>query len=113
MISKSLGSSLPLVTIGNRKVVDVWNALQLSQTFKYKAIKYTRYTLNKSLRWDQIAEELYGDRTLWWVLPLVNDIDDPFAIYFDDSIPGSITSINALDYNDVLTLLNEFDKKII
>ena len=112
MISKSLGSSLPLITIGNRRVVDVWNALQISQDFKKKSVKYTRYTFNNSMRWDQIAEELYGDRSLWWVLPLVNDVDDPFAIYFDNSIPGSISSINALDYNDVLTLLGEFDRKL-
>jgi hypothetical protein len=30
-------------------------------------------------RWDLVANELYGDVYLWWVVPLANDVLDLFS----------------------------------
>jgi hypothetical protein len=30
-------------------------------------------------RWDLVANELYGDVYLWWVVPLANDVMDIFS----------------------------------
>jgi hypothetical protein len=30
-------------------------------------------------RWDLVANELYGDVYLWWVIPLANDVLDLFG----------------------------------
>ena len=46
-------------------------------------------------RWDLVANELYGDVYLWWVVPLANDILDLFA----PSLIGAFLKVPA--YQDV------------
>ncbi len=46
-------------------------------------------------RWDLVAEELYGDVYLWWVVPLVNDVLD----LFEPSLIGAFLKVPA--YQDI------------
>lgn len=46
-------------------------------------------------RWDLVANELYGDVYLWWVVPLANDVLDLFA----PSLIGAFLRVPA--YQDV------------
>jgi len=44
-------------------------------------------------RWDLVANDIYGDVYLWWVLPLANDIID----LFDPELTGVFFKVPAFE----------------
>jgi len=51
--------------------------------------------------WDYLAYQYYGTPYLWWVIPLVNNIENPFEM------PEAGTNIKILKKEYTFTILNE------
>ena len=64
----------------NGKTINLTNITQrfkIKENLKNRGIVFYEYTVKDSDRPDIIAEKLYGDGTLDWIIFLVNDIIDP------------------------------------
>lgn len=60
--------------------LDIWN------TYRLKILKnrdndtaFVFHNLRNSDTFPSLAFEYYQDQTLWWLVPLVNDMEDPFT----------------------------------
>jgi len=96
----------PDIVVDDIGMADFWRAWQLSDEFKSKVKIFDTYFVTDGDRWDTLAEEVYGDRRLWWVLALFNEIEDPFAIYFEDNIPTTVRTVKVIKESDVIIILN-------
>lgn len=103
---ESFKNLFPDIVVDDVKIVDFWRAWQITEEFRLKVKIYGTYFITNGDRWDTVAESIYNDRSLWWLLVMFNDIEDPFSIYFEDSIPESIRSIKVIREEDVGIILN-------
>jgi hypothetical protein len=63
----------------NVKFLDIWNSFRVKvipDVFTPDA--YFEYTPNQKDTLYMIAYKYYGTSKLWWVTPLINDVEDPF-----------------------------------
>jgi len=104
---KTFKNLFPPITIDGIKLQDLWRAWVLTEEFKDKIKIFGTYYLYENARWDTVAEEVYGDRELWWVVMLFNAIEDPFTIYYDKSIPDSIKTLKMPREEDIGIILDE------
>ena len=82
----------PTIKLDGIKVLDIWNAYTITQEFKNNTIAESFYIVESGDTWSSIAQKLYGERRLWWVIALFNDIEDPFQLYHDFDIATKISS---------------------
>lgn len=101
----------PIISIDGIKIVDFWRAWQIAEDFKKNINNFEYLLIEENDRWDTIAEQVYGDRQLWWTIAIFNDIEDPFSIYFEKGVPESITQIKYLEKGSVGILLNKIREK--
>ncbi len=97
----------PDIVVDNITMADFWRAWQISQEFKDKVKIFDTFVITDQDRWDTIAEQVYNDRRLWWLLILFNEIEDPFSIYFEENIPEAVKTIKIVKPSDVGILLAE------
>ena len=97
--------------VDGEKISDFWRSWQLSQEFKQKIKVFNTVFVQEGDTWHSISEGIYGTRDLWWVLVLFNDVEDPFAIFFDDSVDDSIREMRIPREEDLNFLLNEIRRK--
>jgi hypothetical protein len=97
----------PTIKIDGIKIQDLWRAWSITTELKDKIKVFGTYLLGDGDRWDTIAEEVLGTRELWWVLLLFNNIEDPFSIYFDKTIPNVLKTIKIPREQDIGLILNE------
>jgi len=110
---ESFRNLFPDIVVDDIKMADLWRAWQLSDEFKKKVKVYDTFFVEENDRWDTIAEDVYDDRRLWWVLVLFNEIEDPFSIYFEKNIPNAIKKIKIITAGDVAIILKAIrDKRI-
>lgn len=101
----SLKNLYPTVTLDDISMADIWRSWKISHEFKDKVTSYDVYRFSEGDRWDELSEIVYGDRRLWWVLVMFNEIEDPFEIYFDKSIKSVTKTIKILKTEDLPLLL--------
>lgn len=101
----------PDITVDDIPMVDLWRAWQISQEFRGKVKIFDTYLVQEGDRWETIAQEVYNDRRLWWILVMFNDIEDPFSIYFEKNMPQGIKSLKIIQFEDVGVILNEIRNK--
>lgn len=81
--------------------------LNITRSFNLKELS-TNYFLVHQLdyedRWDLLSYKYYDTSYLWWTIPLVNEIENPFEF------PEAGTNIKILKYDYVYTILNELRK---
>ena len=114
MLPQSVNSMLNLfsdTTSDNVKLLDIWNSFTVTKEFLEQQQNYQYYDVKEGQRWDQIAQELYNDREMWWILPLINEIEDPFAIHFNHNVDSSIKKIKYLDPTALSYLMITIRKK--
>ena len=104
---KTFKNLFPPIKIDGVHLQDLWRAWKITDELKDKIKVFGTYILSDTDRWDTIAEEVFGDRELWWILVLFNNIEDPFSIYFDKSITDSLKTIKIPKEQDVGFILNE------
>lgn len=115
-IPRSIHSSLnlfPMVRIDGTLFLDYWNSYTITEEFKLKTQDTIYYLVSPRDRWDLIAQQLYDDRSLWWLIVLFNDIEDPFSIYFDVDIDSSIKKLKIIRKENLGSLLNSIRDHIL
>jgi hypothetical protein len=101
----------PDMKVDGIQMADFWRAWQIAVDFKDKVKEFDTYILRDGDRWDTIAQAFYGERKLWWILVLFNDIENPFEIYFDKTIKNVRKTVKLIKVNDVSKLTNEIRRK--
>ena len=109
----SLKNLFPITKIGEVPIIDFWNAYQLVDDFRSQSNLFDTYKTTTGERWDLIAEQVYGDRELWWVIVLFNNIEDPFSLYYELDIDNSIKSIILLKEQYMDMILNAVRERLI
>lgn len=103
----------PELKDGDVRFVDFWRSWVLTQEFKNDADIFDEYLLSAGDRWDSIAEEVFADRELWWIIPFFNDIEDPFSIYFQKDLSISLRSVKVPNSENVTRMLSEIRRRRI
>jgi len=67
--------------------------------------KLVYYTCKSKLPWPMISYNIYGNIELWWLVCLVNKIDNPIEV------PDDGTVLKAIAPNYVKTVLSEIKNK--
>lgn len=63
--------------------LDIWNSYRLRVLRRSgNDTAFVFHSLRESDTYPNLAFEYYGDQKLWWLVPLVNDVEDPFT-YLD------------------------------
>lgn len=63
----------------NSPSLDIWSSfVTTSYPIGTENELYSTYRLEEGDTLESIAEKVYGDIFLWWLIPLANDIEDPF-----------------------------------
>jgi hypothetical protein len=106
----SILNMFPETIFNDVSILDLWSSYKVSSEFQQNGSYFDKFQLEQSHRWDTLAEEIYGDRKFWWVLILFNNIDNPFAIDYDDNLENSIAIIRVLKPEYLPTLLGEIRK---
>ena len=60
------------------KSLDIWDAYILNQFNKQDMRNFTLHRVGPNDTWVSLARYYYDDDRLWWVIPMFNDIEDPF-----------------------------------
>jgi hypothetical protein len=107
----SFRNLFPETKIDGIVMADLWRSWQVSQDFREKVKEFDTYVLQEGDRWDTLAQFFYGDRQLWWILVIFNEIENPFEIYFDKTIKNVMTTIKLIRPNDINILINEVRRK--
>jgi hypothetical protein len=89
---KSFVNLFPTIVDDDKiKLLDIWNSYRVRVVPAiYNADAYIEYNPASSDTLYGLANTYYGDPALWWVIPLVNDAEDPFD-FIQDAIDNGTT----------------------
>lgn len=107
-----ISNLFPKTKIGTREVLDVWNAFNITDDFKKNTIAIQNYLVEEGDTWSSISQKIYGDRRLWWVIALYNNIEDPFQLYYDFGVKEKTVRIQIMNQEYIFSLLNEINKRL-
>lgn len=94
--------------------LDIWDAYVINPEFKNNLANFELYTVNIGDTWVSLARKYYDDERLWWVIPLFNNVDNPFIIKQMDIFNENITQLKILTKENVNNMLfNARREKII
>lgn len=80
-----------VVDNNNRKILDLWNSYRVMVDPKeFEIDAFIEYQVKSSDSFPLLAYKFYGNVKLWWLIPLVNDVEDPFD-FIQDAIDESKT----------------------
>ena len=92
--SSSISNLFPEIIYDNTqsgtRSLDIWNSYRivvLPPQYENEAVAL--YTVKKPDTLPSIAYEFYKDPQLWWMIPLINDVEDPFD-FLDNVRDGSL-----------------------
>jgi hypothetical protein len=71
-----------------KPMLDIWDAIQIGGFNKNQLRYFQMHKVSVGETWVSLSKYYYNDERLWWVIPLFNDVFDPFII-FDDEIKSS------------------------
>lgn len=60
------------------KLLNIWRTYTVRNSITESIIYYDLYEVADSDWWDSIAYKVYGDVNYWWIVALVNRIENPF-----------------------------------
>lgn len=87
--------------------LDIWDSYVISPLYKNELGFFELYTLNSGDSWVSLANTFYADPRLWWVIPLFNDIEDPFTVLDENLFLDSIKQVKILKKEHLSQLLME------
>jgi hypothetical protein len=68
-----------IVDNDNLKILDIWNSFRVQVVpDNFNTDAYIEYTPQAADNLYSLANTFYGTVKLWWLIPLVNDAEDPF-----------------------------------
>lgn len=86
-------------------ILDIWDAWIIEPTLKSDLKNFTVYTIKVGDTWVKLARLFYNDERLWWIIPLFNNIENPFIIKEQDILQENITQIKILSKQTVEQML--------
>jgi hypothetical protein len=92
-------------------MVDIWDSYRVTSEFMENEQLYVEHVVKQYDRWDLLAENYYNDRSLWWVLVITNNIEDPFSIYFDYAVPSSVKTLRIIKEGALRQLIQNIREK--
>jgi len=60
------------------KFLNIFRSYSLNEKIKSNTSFYETYEVDNDDWWDNISYKYYETPALWWVIPLMNDINNPF-----------------------------------
>jgi len=71
------------------KLQNIWRSYSLNETITEETIFYQLYEMQDQDWWENISYQFYGTPNLWWVLCIMNNVENPF----ENVEPGQDTKI--------------------
>ena len=91
----------PIYKDDKRKFLNIFRSFNLREL---DVRLFTTHQLDYEDRWDNLAYKYYDTTRLWWTIPMVNKIENPFEQ------PEAGTNIKVLKKDYVYSILNEMKK---
>jgi len=92
----------------NTPSLDIWTAYFTYATpIGFNESLYTTYRLASEDTIEGIAQKVYGDVNLWWLIPLANDIEDPFDFL------ENVSQNDGFENSEIKVFSNQFLPQII
>ncbi len=85
--------------------LDIWDAWIVSPLLKENLKNFSIHRIEAGDTWVGLSKKYYDDSRLWWVLPLFNNIEDPFIIKEQDIFNEGITQIKILSRQNIDQIL--------
>jgi len=92
-----------LLDENNVKLQNVWRSYSLNELVTDETIFYQTYEINDDDWWENISYLYYDSPNLWWVLCIMNNIENPF----EQIEPGQETKV--LRENYLYQLIKEME----
>lgn len=94
--------------------LDIWDSYVINPKYGTSLKNFQLYDVKAGDTWVGLASQFYDDQRLWWIIPLFNNIDNPFIINEQDILLQNITQLKILTKDNVDTMLfNARREKII
>lgn len=58
--------------------LDIWDSYVVNPFNKREMRFFLLHRVERGQTWVKLARTYYDDERLWWIIPLFNDIEDPF-----------------------------------
>lgn len=58
--------------------MNIFRSYSLDEDLTSDVVYYDTYEVGDGERWDSISYKLYGTPYLWWIIALMNDVNNPF-----------------------------------
>lgn len=85
--------------------LDIWDAYVIGP-FQKDALRYFQiHRVEIGETWVQLSRYYYSDERLWWVIPLFNDIENPFLL--------TQTSLDRLGITELQVLKPEYINQLL
>jgi hypothetical protein len=111
--TKAVNNLYPVIVLDNDiTIADIWSCYHIVNEYKKQTSMFDIYHISDGEDWYEIADNLYSDRELWWLLPLFNGIDDPFRIQYDRRVDNSINKIIYMGEEHVNRFLSIIRRKL-
>lgn len=93
---------------------DIWDSFLISPHMKDNLSYFVTHIISSGDTWSSMAINYYDDARLWWVIPLFNDIENPFLIYDRDLFREEVRELKVLkpEYIDQLLMVARQEKII-
>ena len=85
--------------------LDIWDAWVINPTLNQDLKNFAVYNIKVGDTWVGLAKTYYNDARLWWILPLFNNVEDPFLIKEQDIFGQNITQIKILSRDNIDQIL--------
>jgi nucleoid-associated protein YgaU len=93
-----------LIDHDGERFMNIFRSFILNSDITEDIIYYDFYTIENDDWWDNISSKIYGTPELWWIIALMNDINNPF----EELEPG--TSIKILKEKYLYSLFKDLER---
>lgn len=99
--NSSIMKSYPIIkeSYSNQTYMNIWRSIKLNNI---DITLFITHEIDYSDWWDTIAVQYYDNSKLWWVLPEINKIENPFEM------PEAGTNIRVLREEYLYDFLKEY-----
>ncbi len=108
---KSFKNLIPDVYVDGKYTLDFWNAWRVASTYLNSTKLLDEYVVEDGVTWHDIADTIYYDRELWWIIPLFNEVENPFLIFSESSLKlknRKLKILNPIHLNGFLQEVRSF-----
>ena len=86
-------------------ILDIWDAWTINPLLNDNLTNFSLHKVKAGDTWVGLARLYYDDARLWWILPLFNNIEDPFIIKEQDIFNENITQLKILSRSNIDQIL--------